>query len=425
MRAAQRCIHCDGVLRRLCCAVRRRRGVASSLLATIVANLSAFLTGALAVQIQADLGFGDAALGLAIGCYYVVGAIAAPWTGHVVERIGAQRSLRGAAALSALTLLAIATGARSFGVLLALMAVGGLANSWAQPAANVYLARIVSPGRLGLALGVQKSAIPAAALLGGLAVPLAQQTGWRWAFVASAVVAAIGVWSVPTAPRHVGDRPRRRREGSIDVPISALVILAAGVGLGSSASNAMSAFVVRGGVEAGLGEGSAAALLVVGSVFGIALRLGFGARADRRPGHTISAMAQLFAAAAAAFVLLATEIDWLFVVAIPLAFTTAYGWPGLFHLTVVRSNPSAPGKATGIAMTGTLAGAVVGPVVFGIIAEHGSYHAAWLSAAGLLALACCTLLVARRQIVEIPPAAASGGGAGAPWADGRSVGTTA
>ena len=54
----------------------------------------------------------------------------------------------------------------------------------------------------------------------------------------------------------------------------------------------------------------------------------------------------------------------------PLAFATGWAWPGLFNLAVVRVNPSAPGAATGITQTGTYLGAVVGPVLFGVVAEH-------------------------------------------------------
>ena len=89
----------------------------------------------------------------------------------LVERFGAAASLRWAAAMSGAVQLAIAVGARSFPMLVALMVAGGFANAWAQPASNVYLVRLVSPERLGFALGVQKSGLPFAALLGGLAVP--------------------------------------------------------------------------------------------------------------------------------------------------------------------------------------------------------------------------------------------------------------
>lgn len=374
----------------------------SSLLATIACNLSVFLTGSMAVQLQADLGFGDAMLGVAVGVFYAVGALTSSRAGGVVERLGARRSLRWSTLVAATTMTGIAVLAQSSTSLVALMALGGVANAWSQPASNVFLAGVVPSHRLGLAFGIQKSAIPAAALLGGLAVPSFQAVGWRWAFALGAVLAVLAAAQVPPARNPVA---RRRADGPSprpDVGVVALAVLSVGVGLGSAASNSLSAFVVRGGVEADLGESTAAWLLVVGSVLGIGVRLGFGARADRSPGRALPFIAGLFVVASAAYAVLATEVGWAFVLATPIAFATAYAWPGLFHLAVVRSNPSAPGSATGIAMTGTLAGAVLGPLTFGIVAEQFSFHAAWLGAAAMLLVASGIVTVAGRRITEAP-----------------------
>lgn len=376
-----------------------RRMVIASLTTTIAANLPIFLLGGLAVQMQDELDFGTAALGLCVGVFYGIGAVTSVHTGRLAERVGAERSLRLAAAMSGVVQLLIASTARSIGTVLVLMMVGGLANAWAQPASNVLIAREVPPSRLGLALGLQKSAIPAAALLGGLAVPaVALTVGWRWAFVAGAALAFASALQVPPAAEPDGSRGTRRREGTPEVPARHLLLLAVGVGFGSSASNSLSAFLVLSGVEAGLGEGQAGIMLTVGSIAGLAVRLLVGARADRYPGTALTAMASMFAVASVSFVLIATEVQALFVLGTPLAFATAYAWPGLFHLAVVRSNPSAPGAATGLAMTGTLSGAVLGPIVFGAIVASGSYTAAWLTGAGFLVAAAvivgfCTRLI--------------------------------
>jgi MFS family permease len=383
-------------------AAGRVRALVSSLTATIACNLSVFLTGSLAVQMQADLGFGDARLGLAVGAFYAVGALVSSRAGRVVERLGAQRSLRLATLIAALGQIGIATVVQSSTGLILLMMVGGIANSWSQPASNVFLARVVPRHRLGLAFGVQKSAIPAAALLGGLAVPSFQAVGWRWAFVVAAVFALVAAWQVPPEGESVAATSKRASGARPDVAVAALTVLAIGVGLGSAASNALSAFLVRGGVEADLSENAAAGLLVVGSILGIAVRLLFGIGADRRPRHTLPFISALFAMASVSFALLAFETAWLFVIATPIAFATAYAWPGLFHLAVVRSNPSAPGAATGIAMTGTLGGAVLGPLVFGALAEATSFTVAWSFGAGLLVLASVIVALAGRRIHDAP-----------------------
>ncbi len=381
----------DGVVSRL---------MAASLTTTIAANLPVFLVGGLAVQMRAEIGYGETALGLAVGVFYLAGALSSFATGRLVERVGAERSLRVAATTSAVVQLAIAGLAHSIVTILALLAVAGLVNAWAQPAANVLLTRTVAADRLGFALGLQKSAIPAGALLGGLAVPLIALTvGWRWAFVAGAVFGlAAAVHLPPGEPlirRAVG-----RHGGVTDVSSRRLLFLALGVGFGSAASNAMSSFLVSSGVEAGLGAALAGVLLTVGSIAGIGVRLLIGARADRYPGRSLIVIASMFLVASSAFLLLATESRRLFLLGTPLAFATAYAWPGLFHLAVVRSNPSAPAAATGLAMTGTLTGAVGGPVLFGAIADGVSYRAAWLTGSGVLVLAAVIVAISSRLIHE-------------------------
>jgi predicted MFS family arabinose efflux permease len=383
----------------------RRRALIASLVATICANLPAFLTGGLAVQMQADLDFGTTALGVAVGAFFVAGAVSSAAAGRVVEGFGAARSLRWAAAMSGIVQLVIAGLVQSFAVLVLLLVVGGLANSWAQPASNVFLARIVPPNRLGLALGLQKSAIPAAALLGGLAVPaIALTVGWRWAFVAGALLSFTGTLQIPSdGPGGDSAHAERRPSAKPDVPAVSLLVLAVGVGFGAAASGALSAFLVLSSVDAGLSEASAGIMLVVGSVAGIAVRLLVGASADRYPGRALAFISGMFAIAAVAFLLLATRSTWLYLVATPLAFATAYAWPGLFHLALVRSNPSAPGAATGLAMTGTFTGAVTGPVIFGAVAGAISYPMAWLTGALFLALGAVIVGVSSRSIHEVVP----------------------
>lgn len=372
----------------------------ATLATTIGANLPSFLLGGLAVQMQDELGFGARALGIGVGIFFAAGALSSAATGRLVDRLGAERSLRAAAWLAAVVQAGVAVLGHSILTIVALLAVGGLANAWAQPASNVLLARAVPANRLGIALGLQKSAIPAAALLGGLAVPvIALTVGWRWAFVAGSVFAAASALTVPAAPAGVARRTNSRT-GTPDVPVKYLAFLAVGVGFGSAASNALSAFLVSSGVEAGLGAGAAGIMLTIGSVAGLAVRLLVGARADRYPGRTLVVMAAMFSAASLSFLLLATERTALFVVGTPLAFATAYAWPGLFHLAVVRSNPSAPGVATGIAMTGTLTGAVSGPIVFGAIVGSGNYSAAWIAGALFLVAAAVIVGISSRLIRE-------------------------
>src|ERR687889_1520943 len=77
----------------------------SVLLAVAVATagvVPAFLTGGLAVQIRAEFGFGEGALGLAVAVF-AVSALASVASGRLVERVGSFLGMRLAAAVSAVS----------------------------------------------------------------------------------------------------------------------------------------------------------------------------------------------------------------------------------------------------------------------------------------------------------------------------------
>ena len=163
-------------------------------------------------------------------------------------------------------------------------------------------------------------------------------------------------------------------------------------------SMALSTFFVLSSVESGFDEAVAGILLMVGSVVGIASRLGMGASADRASMSPFTMLTAVFAVASLAFVGLSTGSRTMVLVAMPFAFATSLAWPGLFHLATVRANPSAPGAATGITLTGTLAGAVSGPLLFGVLVEATSYGWGWRLAAVTSGAASAVMAVAGRLI---------------------------
>lgn len=111
-----------------------------------------------------------------------------------------------------------------------------------------------------------------------------------------------------------------------------------------------------------------------------------------------------------AYAAYATEVAWVLVVATPLAFGAGWGWPGLFNLAIVRAHPDAPGRASGVTQTGTYAGAVLGPVVFGAVVEAGSYRAAWAMAGATALVAAAVIAYGHALVQRARPAAATAGG---------------
>ena len=377
--------------------------VAAAMVVTAVTNLSPLLSSGLAVQIQDDLDFDDAALGLTVGSFYLAGALGSVLSGRIVERVGPRAALRFTALATAGVLLATGAAAGSWAVLTGLVGLAGLANALAQPATNLYIARGVRPGRQGLAIGIQKSGIPAAALLGGLAVPtLGLTVGWSWAFVIGALLALAASAYVPAVP----PRPESAAEPQAadaasarpDVPVRLLAALATATGLAAAGSGSLSGFFVVSSVGSGVDEGLAGVLLGAGSLVGIAIRLVLGEMADRGAIGAWNTLTVMFLVAAASFGGLATGSEAVLIAVLPFAFASAFAWPSLYHLAVVRANPSAPGAATGITMTGSYTGAVGGPLVFGLVADQASYGWAWGVTVVFMVAAAAVLTVVGRFI---------------------------
>jgi MFS family permease len=347
--------------------------------------LPGFLVGSLALQIRADLDVSVTAVALGVTVFFAAGAVGAGPGGRLAERVGALRAIRACALGTAACLLAAALLAQSLAVLLAFLALAGLANSVCQPAINLFMADQVPLNRQGLAFGIKQSAIPAAVLVSGLALPLlALPLGWRPTFAicaagALAVAAVVG----RTAPSF-RPPPQRARAGR---PSRKLVITAVGAALASAGPNALGAYLVASAVDVGIAEGAAGALSAAGSASSLLVRVAVGHRADRRRDYGFSAMVALLLAGAAGFALLAVGEPAPFVVGAFIAFALGWGWPGLFNLAVVDLHREAPGAATGVSQTGIYVGAAAGPAAYGILAAEIGYPAAWGVAGGMCVVA--------------------------------------
>lgn len=407
-----------------------QRSLAATVAVVTGVALPVFLVGTLAVQIRASLHFTATRLGVAVALFYLLAALCSVPFAGVVERRGALRVLRGSAIFSGIAMLGVAAVARSWLTLLPVLALAGVASSASQPAANLYLSQTVPPGRQGLAFGIKQSAIPTANLLGGLAVPaLALTVGWRWAFVAGA---ALAVGSAAALPRSPGQRPAPRGVAPapdsvadpalmpIRPPLAPLLVLGAAFFLGLMAASSLAAFLVTSATRSGLGVAAAGYVAAVAGGFGLIARLVVGAAADRRGGRHIPVVAAMLAVGALGYAGLAAgtalRSPVLFVPAAAVAFGVGWGWNGLFNFAVVRTHPTAAAWATGVTQTGGRLGSVVGPVAFGLLADHVSFAVAWLFSATAAAASAALMLMGRRVLLRSRepqpgvPAVATGAG---------------
>ena len=359
-----------------------------------------FLVGGLAVQIRDELELPVSQIGLLTAIFFSASAIFSALAGRLAERIGSGMAMRLSGAGVAIALIGLGLAPTSV-VLMVFLVVGGLASALAQVGANLHLAKRVDPSRQGFAFGIKQSGIPAATLMGGLAVPLIALTvGWRWAFALGAILTLVVVALIPGA----GLRAKRREKKQVDKRnVSGLVVLALAGALGSGAANAMGSYLVDSSVSAGLGEAAAGLLFAAGSLAGLSMRVGAGWFADRRVGGRLLWVAGLFLFGSVGMLLQSTRQPQLLVPATMLCFAGGWGWPGLFNFMVVIRNREAPAAATGLTQTGVYLGGVTGPLVFGYVAEHIDYSAAWLGAACSGLLASIAVVFARRMMVSVKP----------------------
>ena len=372
------------------------RAAVGAITTTTVAVLPVFLTGGLAVQISAELGFDPAGLGLVVAAFFGVSALTSLPCGWLVERFGAGPTSRFAVLGAGLVMLAVATLAHSYAALMLILLAGAWCNVLGQLASNLTLSDSVPASRLGLSFGIKQAAIPVATLLAGAAVPtIALTVGWRWAYLIGAGVALVALLITP--------RDAAGRQRSTSTPgeraTAALSVIGLAAGLAAAAAGALGIFLVASAVERGIDPGIAGLTLTLGSVVGLVLRLLHGWLADQRSGGHIAVVAGSLLLGAGGLALLAVPGTWALVLGTLFGFGLGWAWPGLLQFAVVRLNPSAPAAASSIVQTGVYAGGFIGPVGFGFLAAHLSFPTAWLVGAATMLVAAGLMVLGRRMLV--------------------------
>jgi MFS family permease len=379
---------------------RLRAGpVISAISISTAVILPSLLVGSLGVLIQVELGFGEAALGLLVSGFFVGAAASVGVAGWLSEAWGIVRTTRAGIAAAGASLAGISFLAGDWGTLLVLLVLGGIGEGISQIGVNLMLARQVPRHRLGLVFGLKQGSIPLASVVAGAAVPLVGVSlGWRWAFILSLLLllgaAASTLWRSPLAAitQAVPDGGSRRN--------GPLAILAVGVGLASAGGTAATTFLVAASIGVGLTPAEGGTLLAAASLAGVVTRVAAGWIADRIDSGALLLAVALMALGVAGYLGLALAEDpstfgfWTAV-----AFIGGWGFPGLIPLSIVRLYPSGTGPAMGIVQVGPLSGAVLGPLVFGVVAETISIGMAWIVMGALTGLGGAVVLGVRSRLL--------------------------
>jgi predicted MFS family arabinose efflux permease len=360
------------------------------------AVLPQYLVGSLAVQMRADFALSDTQLGAAVGISFALSALISPVAGRTVGWIGAQRGVTVAALAVAGSSVAMMF-ADSAAAVLAVMAVNGLGGGLGSPSLSNVLADRVDAARHGTAFGLFTSGPQAAAVVAGLALPfIAEPLDWRLAFAVPAalaiasLIALLGHGLGRAAGRDGAPRVDRRR-----LPRSVRVI-AISAALASAAGFGLRSFLVVFAVSVGFGSAFAGYLLAITGLLATVSRVGFGVLGDRRPGRSLHHTTALMALCVVGFVLMVVGGDAPIILGALLAGGIGWGWQSPLSLAAITQDREMTAISIGIMMAGFYAGAVIGPLMVGLFAEHSEYTKAWLVCICLVGIAAAFAMLAHR-----------------------------
>jgi MFS family permease len=352
---------------------------------TVSVILPTFLTGAYAVRIRADLGFGTAELGYALSGFFLGGAVTARALAGLVDRLGASIALRVATLASAAASITVALS-NGWQMVWLGMTIAGAANGVSQMATNRVLVSRASHGRQAMGFGLKQAAVPLASLAAGLTVSgLGTRVTWHAAFVVAAGLALVLSALAPRTPRRALVAP----ESSAKAIRPTLVVLAVCGGMAGAAGNGVSLLLVDSYDSWGAGERFGATMLSIGSLVAVASRLTAGWVVVRRRSDGRSELRTMLVAATAGFAMLASAqaSTVLLVGGTLLTFAAGWGWQAVIYFTATRDTSLEPARSSGAVLFGVMLGSIAGPPIVASSAATWGYSIGW-------ALAGCLCLIA-------------------------------
>jgi predicted MFS family arabinose efflux permease len=352
--------------------------------AMIASTFSIFALAVLASAIIDDLGVSRTMIGVIGSVNTGVGALSAPYSGKLTDRIGPRNAVLALLLISSFTLLLMGVSSNA-SMLIVAGVIGGIPQGWGNPATNALIAAAVEPGRRGVMTGIKQSGVTFAVFLAGATLPGLEQL-WSWQnacllFAAAFALFTVGAYLILPAGAAVAS-PDASTESSTD-PLPAFIwrlgLYALLMGLASGSIGRFLALFT----EESLGFTSTIAGFAV-ALSGL-LGMGFRIAAARRAEHRVrpsTLLTQLSLIAAVSSSLLALSpmlgrsLLWPAVVLYALGHTA---WNAVINLAVIVNVPTAQaGRSSGIVILGFLMGlTIAGPVAGLIVDVRGSYELVW------------------------------------------------
>ncbi|MEX2642761.1 MAG: MFS transporter [Acetobacterales bacterium] len=375
-----------------------------------VATIGRVIGPIIAPAVIDDLAIDAALVGVYSGTVAAAGMVSAMGCGGFIVRFGALRISQIALVLIAIGLAVVSSG------WLGLMALGaiivGTGSSTSTPASSHLLSRFASPKVAPLVFSLKQTAVPAAYVVLGLAVPaLVAVWGWRGALgTAIGLAVLLALLLQPLRATFDTDRQptqklsfRDFRTTLASVGRSPALKVMALAGFSYSGLQAVyTAFLVL-FLTKGLGYDLSTAGLVLSTALAVSVpaRIFWGWLAGRlvSPQIVLAALGVIMAGASAAIGMYGADWPVWAVIAVSIVFSaTAISWHGVLLSEVARlAPPGQVGPVTGGVLGFTSMGQMVLPLLFSaLLATTGSYRPGfWLL--GLPALATAAIILFRKS----------------------------
>ena len=351
-----------------------------------------------------DVGFTE--LGFSITVFSLMTGLTQTPIGFLVDRVGARGLLIAALVLQSLAFIAIAA-APSYGMLLAMMVIAGLANAVYHPADYSILNGSVGEAHIGRAFSVHT----ASGFFGGflapaLVLPLSTVIGWQWAVgvcaatgIGMALILVLGAGALQDADNRDADLSNSKGGVAVLLSFPVLMGLLFYVGI-STSGHGVSDFSVS-----ALGEMYPATLTTLGIVLlaylfanPVGVLVG-GWIADSIKRHDVFAAACFVGVALPLFAIAGFQLPLALVAAglFIVGFLNGVVSPSRDMLIRAMTPPGQMGKVFGFVSTGFNIGGIIAPPAFGWLLDQGSPTSVYWGAGIVALLTVPTVLVTGLQ----------------------------